>query len=74
MCVCSSGRFRLHYWLTLISGLLECLCFAGVMFGWASLVFVLKSDGYFSYLCINDTVNGSDITGKVQLFSPLYCG
>ncbi|GAA6088152.1 solute carrier family 43 member 3b [Tachysurus ichikawai] len=48
---------KVCYWLTLISGLVECLCFAGILFGWASLVFVLKSDGYFSYLCVNSTVN-----------------
>ncbi|KAJ8247728.1 hypothetical protein GJAV_G00249620 [Gymnothorax javanicus] len=47
-------------WLTLVSGLVECLCFAGVIFGWASLVFVLKADGYFSDLCLNATsVNNS---------------
>ncbi|MCI4379739.1 hypothetical protein PGIGA_G00231730 [Pangasianodon gigas] len=50
---------RVRYWFTLISGLLECLCFAGILFGWASLVFVLKSDGFFSYLCVNSTVNGT---------------
>ncbi|XP_027010469.1 solute carrier family 43 member 3b [Tachysurus fulvidraco] len=48
---------KVCYWLTLVSGLVECLCFAGILFGWASLVFVLKSDGYFSYLCVNSTVN-----------------
>ncbi|KAK3535557.1 hypothetical protein QTP70_016824 [Hemibagrus guttatus] len=40
-----------------VHSLVECLCFAGILFGWASLVFVFKSDGYFSYLCINSTVN-----------------
>uniref|UniRef100_A0A3Q3IA51 Solute carrier family 43 member 3a n=1 Tax=Monopterus albus TaxID=43700 RepID=A0A3Q3IA51_MONAL len=42
---------RPRYWLTLASGMLECLCFAGAVFGYASLVFVLKDDGYFSQLC-----------------------
>lgn len=51
---CKSGT-RLRYRLTLASGMLECLCFAGVVFGYASLVFVLKEDGYFSQLCINIT-------------------
>ncbi|XP_045153011.1 solute carrier family 43 member 3 [Echinops telfairi] len=32
---------------TLLSGLLECLGFAGVLFGWTSLVFVFKREGYF---------------------------
>lgn len=38
---------------TLLSGLLECGAFCGVIFGWASLVFVLKSLDYFSELCHN---------------------
>uniref|UniRef100_A0A671KFC3 Solute carrier family 43 member 3-like n=1 Tax=Sinocyclocheilus anshuiensis TaxID=1608454 RepID=A0A671KFC3_9TELE len=53
-CKGSSGM-GVRYKLTLATGLLECLCFAGVVFGWASLVFVLKTDGYFSDLCINAT-------------------
>lgn len=44
---------RLRYKLTLASGIVECLCFAGVVFGFASLVFVLKEDDYFSQLCTN---------------------
>ncbi|XP_075784706.1 equilibrative nucleobase transporter 1 isoform X2 [Pelodiscus sinensis] len=47
---------------TLLSGLLECMCFAGVIFGWASLVFVLKDMHYFEELCVpaaNGTGNGT---------------
>ncbi|NWU52217.1 S43A3 protein, partial [Dromas ardeola] len=36
---------------TLLSGLLECGAFCGIIFGWASLVFVLKDLGYFEELC-----------------------
>ncbi|XP_019479852.1 PREDICTED: solute carrier family 43 member 3 isoform X2 [Hipposideros armiger] len=36
---------------TLPTGLLECLGFAGVLFGWASLVFVFKIEHYFEELC-----------------------
>ncbi|KAI5617470.1 solute carrier family 43 member 3 [Silurus asotus] len=54
------SKARVRYKLTLVTGLLECLCFAGVVFGWASLVFVLKTDGYFSDLCVNVTgANGT---------------
>ncbi|XP_059410427.1 solute carrier family 43 member 3a isoform X2 [Carassius carassius] len=60
-CKGSSGT-GVRYKLTLATGLLECLCFAGVVFGWASLVFVLKTDGYFSDLCINAT----DASGEVS--------
>ncbi|XP_060783383.1 solute carrier family 43 member 3b [Neoarius graeffei] len=76
MCVRMAGTgLRVRYWLTLISGLLECLCFAGILFGWASLVFVLKSDGYFSYQCVNITVNGTitkDCSEQDEQFSIIF--
>ncbi|XP_020501460.1 solute carrier family 43 member 3b [Labrus bergylta] len=62
--------------LTFATGLLECLCFAGAVFGWASLVFVLKTDGYFSYLCTNTTgVNATqvlDCSGQDEQFSLVF--
>lgn len=62
---------RVRYKLTFVTGLLECLCFAGIVFGWASLVFVLKTDGYFSELCVNVTeVNG---TTDKDTFTLLDC-
>lgn len=42
-------------WLTFGTGLLECLCFAGAVFGWASLVIVLRNEGYFNAVCANAT-------------------
>lgn len=68
-CKGSSGT-GMRYKLTLATGLLECLCFAGVVFGWASLVFVLKTDGYFSELCINVT-NASGELGSGEAFNVL---
>ncbi|XP_066535204.1 solute carrier family 43 member 3a [Hoplias malabaricus] len=57
----TGSGMKVRYKLTLVTGLLECLCFAGVVFGWASLVFVLKTDGYFSELCVNVTeANGTE--------------
>ncbi|TMS23334.1 Solute carrier family 43 member 3 [Larimichthys crocea] len=49
------GRNKLRHWLTLLSGLVESLFFTGLAFGWASLVFVLKIDGYFAGHCANTT-------------------
>ncbi|KAM9324862.1 equilibrative nucleobase transporter 1 [Gastrophryne carolinensis] len=49
--------------LTLTTGLVECICFAGVTFGWASLVFVLKKEKYFQDLCPqaeNHTINSTN--------------
>ncbi|KAM4603929.1 equilibrative nucleobase transporter 1-like [Polymixia lowei] len=73
---CEGGP-RLLYGLTLASGMVECLCFAGVLFGYASLVFVLKEDGYFSQLCVNvthtnDTLINTDCSGQDEQFSLVF--
>ncbi|TRY84715.1 hypothetical protein DNTS_001221 [Danionella cerebrum] len=71
-----SSGMGMRYKLTLATGLLECLCFAGVVFGWATLVFVLKADGYFSDLCINVTdargESNSDCSVQDEYFSLVF--
>ena len=49
-------RFRYVY---AVWALLETSGFAGVIFGWGSLVYVFKDEGLYSNLCHNGTVNGS---------------
>uniref|UniRef100_A0A8C6T092 Solute carrier family 43 member 3a n=1 Tax=Neogobius melanostomus TaxID=47308 RepID=A0A8C6T092_9GOBI len=69
------GGTRPRYWLTLASGLVECLCFAGVLFGWASLVFVLKEDGYFGQYCeggLNSTSLNEDCSRRDEQFSLVF--
>ncbi|XP_043539095.1 solute carrier family 43 member 3-like [Chiloscyllium plagiosum] len=44
---------RVKRYLTFASGIFECIGFAGAIFGWASLVFVLKEEGYFYNLCVS---------------------
>ncbi|XP_003972061.2 solute carrier family 43 member 3a [Takifugu rubripes] len=68
---------RRRYWLTLVSGTLECLCFAGVVFGFASLVFVLKEERYFSQLCSgvpgsNGSQGGTDCSRQDERFSLVF--
>ncbi|XP_054890087.1 equilibrative nucleobase transporter 1-like isoform X1 [Poeciliopsis prolifica] len=62
--------------LTFATGLVECLCFAGAVFGWAALVFVLKEDRYFSSLCVNTTrVNGTqtlDCSAQDEQYSLIF--
>lgn len=61
--------------LTFATGLVECLCFAGAVFGWASLVFVLKKEDYFGSLCVNTTVNATqvlDCSGQDEQFSLVF--
>lgn len=73
---CSENCLPVRRWLTFATGLVECLGFAGAVFGWASLVFVLKSEGYFSSLCVNTTgVNGTqslDCSGQDEQFSLVF--
>lgn len=61
---------------TFVTGLVECLCFAGAVFGWASLVFVLKTEGYFDSLCVNTTgINSTqvlDCSGQDEQFSLVF--
>nr|XP_046259341.1 solute carrier family 43 member 3a [Scatophagus argus] len=68
---------RLRYRLTLATGMLECLCFAGVVFGFASLMFVLKEEGYFSHLCdsvpdANGTMTSTDCSRQDEQFSLVF--
>ncbi|XP_038055312.1 solute carrier family 43 member 3-like isoform X1 [Patiria miniata] len=51
--------------LTLGLGAFENLLFSGVFFGWASLVYVVKQEGYFSHLCppTNTSTNSTENVG-----------
>lgn len=63
-------NLNIRRFLTFATGLVECLCFAGVVFGWASLVFVLKVEDYFGSLCVNTTgINATHVSGWSQQLS-----
>ncbi|XP_064369341.1 equilibrative nucleobase transporter 1 isoform X2 [Dromaius novaehollandiae] len=63
---------------TLLSGLLECGAFCGVIFGWASLVYVLKELGYFQGRCLPPASPGPNLTllpdcsGQDEQFSLVF--
>ncbi|NXT91171.1 S43A3 protein, partial [Anhinga rufa] len=60
---------------TLLSGLLECGAFCGIIFGWASLVFVLRELRYFADLCqpINgSSYNWTDCSWQGEQFSLVF--
>ncbi|XP_064144112.1 equilibrative nucleobase transporter 1 isoform X2 [Loxodonta africana] len=63
---------------TLLTGLLECLGFAGVVFGWASLVFVFKTEHYFEDLCepkaqlIGNATELTDCKAQDERFSLIF--
>ncbi|XP_055456858.1 equilibrative nucleobase transporter 1 isoform X2 [Psammomys obesus] len=50
------------YLATLLTGLLECIGFAGVLFGWTSLLFVFKKEKYFERSCGQDCWHWSNAT------------
>ena len=49
--------------LILIVGLLEVLVFSGTIFGWTGLVYMLKSEGVYQYICdeVNHNVQSNDV-------------
>ncbi|CAK7308891.1 Equilibrative nucleobase transporter 1 [Vulpes lagopus] len=51
---------------TLLTGLLECLGFSGILFGWASLVFVFKTEHYFEELCKPEAPLMGNVTGPAD--------
>ncbi|XP_028618855.1 solute carrier family 43 member 3 [Grammomys surdaster] len=55
------------YLATFLTGLLECIGFAGVLFGWTSLLFVFKEENYFLKPCEQDCLLQSNITGPFDL-------
>ena len=55
------SNMHVQYWLTIVTGCLETLCFSGIVLGWPSLQYVLQKEGYFSYLCAN-TYNNVTMT------------
>uniref|UniRef100_A0A8C3AQV6 Solute carrier family 43 member 3 n=1 Tax=Cyclopterus lumpus TaxID=8103 RepID=A0A8C3AQV6_CYCLU len=61
-----AGVGTLRRWLTLATGLVECLCFA--LYGWPALVFVLKTEGYFGSPGCVDTpgANATQVQGHAQ--------
>uniref|UniRef100_A0A8C6EWB6 Solute carrier family 43 member 3 n=1 Tax=Marmota marmota marmota TaxID=9994 RepID=A0A8C6EWB6_MARMA len=63
---------------TFLTGLLECLGFAGVLFGWASLVFVFKTERYFEDLCeadaglLSNATEQADCKAQDERFSLIF--
>ncbi|XP_051925236.1 equilibrative nucleobase transporter 1-like isoform X4 [Hippocampus zosterae] len=72
----SSKHFKARQVFTFITGMVECLFFAGIIFGWASLVFLLKSRGFFGSFCVNTTNSDGarvqDCRGQDEQFSLVF--
>nr|CAB3266285.1 solute carrier family 43 member 3-like [Phallusia mammillata] len=55
-------KFELLHILSLITAVIEGLFFTGLIFGWSSISFVLKQEGYFSLYCSSGSLNTSTLT------------
>lgn len=55
----SNGDIGWKKWLVAGWAILECLLFGGLIFGWGSVNFVLKSEGIYADLCADVSANVS---------------
>ena len=56
---------KIQFLASLISAIVELVFFSGLIFGWSSINYVLKKEGYFSYLC-DDSVNTSNALSNLS--------
>ena len=52
---------KIQFVISIATAFLEILFFSGAVFGWPSLEYVLKKEGYFSSLCDNETLFNSTL-------------
>ena len=62
-----------QYWFSNLSACVENLFFAGIIFGWPSLQYVLENEGYFSYLCTSTNASVIDGNSSEVMTSPIRC-
>ena len=65
----SEGDIGWKKWIVAGWAFMECLLFAGLLYGWASINFVLKAEGIYADLC-EDTSNNSLLTYSVNNSEP----
>ena len=67
MALSESKNIGWKRWILLVWAFIEIVLFSGIVFGWGSLVFVLKDEGIYADLCLNGAVKDNN-TGSNSLY------
>ena len=63
---------KIQFVISIVTAFLEILFFCGIVFGWPSLEYVLKKEGYFSSLCDKETLFNSTLN-RTNLGTEIGC-